>query len=145
MLDADNLYVKGKCSLCWLYLLISRSCRIICICCLQCRGPSVESVLVQVWCPNLLYYKSWNNWNPFSPRWGPPYPSRRPHLSGQKVWWKRGRLVSSIFSTKILILFTPGIFYTHLLYPHITFLWRILYFPLNMHSPIIRIIICLEG
>ena len=35
-----------------------------------------------------LYYKSWNNWKYFTPRLGPPYPSRRPHLSGQKVWRK---------------------------------------------------------
>ena len=26
-------------------------------------------------------YKSWNNWNLFSPKLSPPYPSRRPHLS----------------------------------------------------------------
>jgi len=34
----------------------------------------------------------------------------------------RGRLVFSIFFTKILILFTPVIFYTHLLYSRITFI-----------------------
>ena len=34
----------------------------------------------------------------------------------------RGRLVFSIFFTKILIIFTPVIFYTHLLYSRITFL-----------------------
>jgi len=39
--------------------------------------------------PN-LYYKSWNNWKRFSPRLGPPYPSRRSHLSGQKDWRKGG-------------------------------------------------------
>ena len=39
---------------------------------------------------SILYYKSWNNWNPFSPRWGPPYPSRSPHLSCLKVWRKGG-------------------------------------------------------
>ena len=55
---------------------------------------------------------------------------------------RRGRLISSIFSIKILILFTPAISYTHLLYPCITFLWHTLYFPLHMHSPIIRLIIC---
>ena len=32
--------------------------------------------------------KSWNNWNSFSSRLGPPYPLRRPHLSVQKVWRK---------------------------------------------------------
>jgi len=53
-----------------------------------------------------------------------------------------GRLVSSMFSTKSLILFTPAISCTHLLYPCITFLWHTLYFPLHMHSPIIRLIIC---
>ena len=37
-----------------------------------------------------LSIKSWNNWNIFSPRLSPPYPSRRPHLSVQKVWRKRG-------------------------------------------------------
>ena len=37
--------------------------------------------------------------------------------------------------------FSPVIFYTHILYPHITFLWHTLYFPLQMHSPIIRAII----
>ena len=52
----------------------------------------------------------------------------------------RERLVSSMFSTKILILFALAISYTRLLYPCITFLWHTLYFPL--HSPIIRIIIC---
>ena len=76
--------------------------------------------------------KSWNNWNSFSSRLGPHYPSRRPHLSVQKVSRKsksfekkRGRLVSLMFSTKILILFTPAISYTHLLYPRITFLYHI--------------------
>ena len=53
-----------------------------------------------------------------------------------------GRLVSSMFSTKSLILFTPAISYTHLLYPCITFLWHTLYFPLHMHSLIIHLIIC---
>ena len=37
-----------------------------------------------------LYYKSWNNWNHFSPKLDPLCPSRRPHLSGQKTWRKIG-------------------------------------------------------
>ena len=54
----------------------------------------------------------------------------------------RGRLVSSIFSTKILLLFTTTFFYTHLLYSHITFILTHTYFSLHMHSPIIHVIIC---
>ena len=35
-----------------------------------------------------LSIKSWNNWKSFLPRLVPPYPSRRSHLSGQKIWRK---------------------------------------------------------
>ena len=51
----------------------------------------------------------------------------------------RGRLISSMFSTKILLLFTPAISYTHLLYPHITFFSTHILF-LHIHWPIIHII-----
>jgi len=50
-------------------------------------------------------------------------------------------MVLSMFSTKILILFTPTILYTHLLYPRITFLWHTLYFPFAHALTIIRVII----
>jgi len=39
-----------------------------------------------------------------------------------------------------LIVFTPTIFYTHLLYPCITFFWHTLYF--SLYIPIICVIIC---
>ena len=81
---------------------------------------------------------------PFS-KIGPTVPLTEAPLVRLKGWTKgRVRLVSSIFFTKILILFTPAIFYTHLLYPRITFLWHTLYFSLHMHSPIIRVIIYFE-
>ena len=51
----------------------------------------------------------------------------------------RERLVLSMFSTKILLPFTPAIFYTHLLYPHIIFL-AYKYFSLHIHWPIIHVI-----
>ena len=37
---------------------------------------------------------------------------------------REGRLISLMFSNRILLLFTPAIFYTDLLYPYITFLWH---------------------
>ena len=81
----------------------------------------------------------------FSPRLGPPYSSRKSYLSGQKVWRKgveNHSLIEGKCFTEMLILFTPTISYTHLLYPRFTFLWHILYFPLHMHSPITHVIIC---
>jgi len=44
-----------------------------------------------VWERAILYYKSWNNWNPFSPRLGPPYSSQRPYLSAREVWQEMWR------------------------------------------------------
>ena len=55
---------------------------------LMSRNPYCFRLLMHV--SLYLYYKSWNNWKRFSPRLGPPYPLRRPHLSGQKAWRKRG-------------------------------------------------------
>ena len=64
--------------------------------------------------------------------------------TGHKIWPNRVEthfLLEGNISTKMLIFFTPAIFYTHLSYQHITFLWHTLYFSLHMHSPIICIII----
>ena len=67
-----------------------------------------------------LYYKSWNNWKQFSPRLGPPYPSRRSHLSVQKAWRKGGRdWFRQCFPPKSYYFlhqqFTIPIFCTHIL------------------------------
>ena len=82
---------------------------------------------LQIYTIIYLYYKSWNNWKQFLPRLGPPSLSLMSHFTDvplvrpKGLTKGRGRLVSSMFSTKILLLFTPAISYTHLLYPHITF------------------------
>ena len=35
-----------------------------------------------------LYYKNWNIWKKISSKLGPPYPSQKSYLSGQKFWPK---------------------------------------------------------
>ena len=87
----------------------------------------IESILY-------LYYKSWNNWNLFSPILGPPYPSQRSHLSGQR-FDEKGCRPMKLIEGKCFHQ-NPNIFYTkhsstHLLYPHITFLCHTLYFPFH--------------
>ena len=60
-----------------------------------------------------LYYKSWNNWNSFSPRLGPPYPSRWSHLSAQRFderGCRRTKLIKAkCFHTTTKHLIYPGL------------------------------------
>ena len=81
-----------------------------------------------------IYYKSWNNWNPFSPRLGSPYPSRRSHLSAQ-MFGEKGCRPTKLIEGKYFHQ-NPNTFYTkhsstHLLCPYITFLCHTLYFPFH--------------
>jgi len=97
-------------------------------------STSHVSCLTTFWSPNhsshfpsesnyQSIYKKLKQLKPFLTKIGPAIPLTEARLVSPKSLTKeRGRLVSSMFPTKILILFTPAIFYTHLLYPHITFL-----------------------
>ena len=90
-----------------------------------------------------LYYKSWNNWNPFSPRLGPPYPSRRTHLSAQR-FDERGCRPTKLIEEKCFHQ-NPNTFYTKHFYlltfvPTYYFLVAYTYFPLHIHWPIIYVI-----
>ena len=92
-----------------------------------------------------IYNKSWNKWNYFSSRLDLSYPLRRSQLPGQrfdKSGCRHMKLIEGKYFHQ-----NPNSFYTkhsstHLLYPHITFLWHTYYFSFHMHSPIICIIIC---
>ena len=89
--------------------------------------------------PN-LYYKSWNNWKRFSPRLGPPYPSRRSHLSGQKDWRKGGGdWFRQCFSPKSYY-FLHQQFLIPTSCTHILLYLAQTYFSLHIHWPIIHII-----
>ena len=89
--------------------------------------------------PN-LYYKSWNNWKRFSPRLGPPYPSRRSHLSGQNDWRKGGEIdFVNVFRQNPITFYTSNFLYP----PHVpTYYFPLAhtYFPLHINWPIIHVI-----
>ena len=73
-----------------------------------------------------LYYKNWNNCKLFSLKLGPPYPLRRSHLSGQKVWRKGGDidfvyqkpLKAKTFFTKSFYIPTPCSIFRSIWGPH---------------------------
>ena len=71
----------------------------------------------------LYIYKKLKQLKSFLTKIRPTLPlTESPLVMPKSLTKGRGRLISSIFSTKILILFIPPISYTHLLYPRITFL-----------------------
>ena len=87
-----------------------------------------------------LYYKSWNNWKHFSLRLGPLYPSRRPHLSGQKAWPKGGGdWFRQCFHQNPITFYTIDFLYPPLV-PTYYFFLAYTYFPLHIHRLIIHVI-----
>ena len=88
-------------------------------------------------------YKKLKQLKLFLTKIGPAIPLTEARLVSPKSLTKeRGRLVSSMFPTKILILFIPAISYTHTPYIHVLLSFSTyFYFLFHIHSSIIRVII----
>ena len=77
-----------------------------------------------------LYYKSWNNWKQFSPKLGPPYLSRRTHLSDPE-FWRKGVETHFLIEAKCFYQ-NPNTFYTK--HFHLPTLVPTYYFPLFVYQ-----------